>query len=402
MYKMPSSSNLSQHRNLGLMVLSIIFFSIVHPLSLSFLPHLSGIIGLFLMQRQERISLYPYKNMIAILTLICVVACLSTFWSLTPDITLRRSLKVSAGILLFIPFLILIDNLKDETISFIKRYASIPIILGGLYLLIELAFGLPFLKLFMGKEEQAFAWQYNKHVVSLILIAPFMIFFLSEYKKLFLAIVVFVLCLIVAFLTDSQAAQLAAITMILVTIGYRLAPKFIFPLCFGGVFLVLIAMPWISNFAYDSFTDMASANNILGKASMNQRLEIWDFVSLKIFENPWIGYGVDATRSIEFAGRMVYYQNAFVLHPHNIALQIWIELGVFGIFITSCFILLLYLHLKRLSGSQQSLQVIGFSGVIVVMLVSWSIWSGWLIGLLLLLVSLSKVSRFSYSNNHPY
>lgn len=399
MYNMPSSSNLSLHRNLGLMVLSIIFFSIVHPLSLSFLPHLSGIIGLFLIQRQKKISLYPYKNMMIILALICAVACLSTFWSVTPDITLRRSLKVSAGILLFIPFLILIDNLKDETVAFIKRYASIPIILGGIYLLIELSLGLPFLNLFMDKEEQAFAWQYNKHVVSLILITPFMIFFLSEYKKLFPAIAIFVLCLIVAFITDSQAAQLATITMILVTIGYRLAPKLIFPLFFSGVFLVLITMPWISNFAYDSFTDMASPNNILGKASMNQRLEIWDFVSLKIFENPLIGYGVDATRSIEFEGRMVFYQNAFVLHPHNIALQIWIELGALGIFLTSCLLLSLYIYLKKLSAAQQSLSVIAFSGVIVVMLVSWSIWSGWLIGLILLLVSLAKLGRFNFSNH---
>ncbi len=141
---------------------------------------------------------------------------------------------------------------------------------------------------------------------------------------------------------------------------------------------------------------------MLNRASASQRLEIWDFVSRKILESPWIGFGVDTTRSIEFQGRMVYYPNSFVLHPHNIALQIWIEFGALGISLAGCLLLFLYYHLRKLSFHEQLLPVVIFSGLMVVMLVSWSIWASWLIGLILLLVGFCRLDNpmQSLEKNH--
>ena len=58
----------------------------------------------------------------------------------------------------------------------------------------------------------------------------------------------------------------------------------------------------------------------VAKASWGVRLDIWRFAATKIMQRPWQGWGIDASRvwpEVE-------------LHPHNAALQLWIELGVVG------------------------------------------------------------------------
>jgi len=58
----------------------------------------------------------------------------------------------------------------------------------------------------------------------------------------------------------------------------------------------------------------------LAKASWGIRLDIWRFTAAKISERPWLGWGIDGSR----------VWDAIPLHPHNAALQLWLELGVVG------------------------------------------------------------------------
>jgi len=88
------------------------------------------------------------------------------------------------------------------------------------------------------------------------------------------------------------------------------------------------------------------------------RLMIWDFVSQRIFEHPWLGWGFDAARAIPGGGD--HFKASFAvpwssapfheegqylpLHPHNAALQVWLELGALGAVATAG---LLWLMVKR-------------------------------------------------------
>ncbi|HVJ53548.1 MAG TPA: O-antigen ligase family protein [Aliidongia sp.] len=79
------------------------------------------------------------------------------------------------------------------------------------------------------------------------------------------------------------------------------------------------------------------------KSSGLHRVIIWNFVSGKIHERPWLGYGLDSARRMpggtehvtihrcgEPDGPVVVDGDVLPLHPHNAVLQIWLELGAVG------------------------------------------------------------------------
>ena len=59
----------------------------------------------------------------------------------------------------------------------------------------------------------------------------------------------------------------------------------------------------------------------VGKASWGERARIWSFVSDRIFQKPFRGWGLDASR---------VFTDDVPLHPHDAALQLWLELGAVG------------------------------------------------------------------------
>ena len=56
--------------------------------------------------------------------------------------------------------------------------------------------------------------------------------------------------------------------------------------------------------------------------SWAQRIDIWTFAVTRSTEKPWFGWGYEASRA---------FDPAIPNHPHNLALQAWLELGVPGL-----------------------------------------------------------------------
>jgi len=73
--------------------------------------------------------------------------------------------------------------------------------------------------------------------------------------------------------------------------------------------------------------------------SAMHRLYIWQFTSHRIAEKPLAGWGFDASRSIPGGRDPAPVGDALLpLHPHNAALQVWLELGLTGALLASLFI----------------------------------------------------------------
>src|SRR5436190_23671517 len=82
-----------------------------------------------------------------------------------------------------------------------------------------------------------------------------------------------------------------------------------------------ILPPWIDHVPWLGY----------GQAFANNRLEIWDFVSRYALRHPLHGFGIEATRAVEaFDSQQIYQKKATILHPHNFAIQMWIEFGLIG------------------------------------------------------------------------
>jgi exopolysaccharide production protein ExoQ len=87
-----------------------------------------------------------------------------------------------------------------------------------------------------------------------------------------------------------------------------------------------------------------------GKApSLIHRFEIWDFATGKIAERPIFGWGLNSSRVMPGGHiKTVLGGEQMPLHPHDMALQIWLELGVPGVLIGIALVLLVSAAAGRL------------------------------------------------------
>jgi O-antigen ligase len=84
------------------------------------------------------------------------------------------------------------------------------------------------------------------------------------------------------------------------------------------------------------------------KHSAWHRLEIWSFVGGRIAERPLLGWGLDSSRAIPGGTELTPEGRAWLpLHPHNVPLQLWLELGVPGAALLALFAAWIWLAIGR-------------------------------------------------------
>ena len=130
------------------------------------------------------------------------------------------------------------------------------------------------------------------------------------------------------------------------------------------------------------------------KISAGHRLLVWSFVGERIAGEPLLGWGLDASRAIP-GGNMEARlgQNWLPLHPHNAALQVWLELGAAGALLFAALVALFWLRLDRLGGPR--LYAGAAAGALMAALApefaAYGVWQEWWIGTLALALFLVMV-----------
>ncbi len=383
--KLFSFSGLSEC-NLAILVTIAIGLCIIYPPLWAGLPHIVGLVGFFWMWKtnKERPK-FPKLSILVPIALFLALIFISALWSMTPEASLKRAWKVTGVMVAMLPLLSVMTHFSVKAHEILKTYLPWAVVAGAGYLVIELAFNFPISHLIRQDTQELFAWQFNKHVVALFLMSPLACYYLLSDKKFILLGVLSSFIVLIFFLTESQAAQLSMIVMVLAYLGYRVMGRFFMGLSFLGVMAFIIAMPWLANYSYYQIAPKLVTEEAIQQASVLQRMEIWHFVSDKIFQSPWLGHGMDVTRSITFNAPLKYYPYSSVLHPHNMALQIWIEFGALGVLVILGLIGYLFRSLYLMQTEERGLPLMVFLGCMTVLMISWSIWASWLVGLLLFL-----------------
>ncbi|MBN9527434.1 MAG: O-antigen ligase family protein [Alphaproteobacteria bacterium] len=66
--------------------------------------------------------------------------------------------------------------------------------------------------------------------------------------------------------------------------------------------------------------------------SAMHRLYIWQFTADRVWEHPFLGWGLDASRNLPGGDQSTPVGGTLIsLHPHNVPLQLWVELGPVGV-----------------------------------------------------------------------
>jgi O-antigen ligase len=116
------------------------------------------------------------------------------------------------------------------------------------------------------------------------------------------------------------------------------------------------------------------------KGSAGHRLLIWSFVGDRIAERPFAGWGLDAARAIPGGKEEVRPgMNRLPLHPHNAALQLWLELGAPGAVLFALFVGWLWLRLAAAPWPRLYAAAVGGSltAALAAAFAAYGIWQEW-------------------------
>ncbi|MDZ5649113.1 O-antigen ligase family protein [Nitrospirillum sp. BR 11828] len=121
--------------------------------------------------------------------------------------------------------------------------------------------------------------------------------------------------------------------------------------------------------------------------SFRHRVEIWDVAARRILEKPVFGWGLDSSRNIPDEGEVSKFHPEspiIPLHPHNIFLQVLLELGVVGSVLHTWLGAGLALATRRLPAYAQATALAAIAATIAVGCFSYGAWqTWWLCGIML-------------------
>lgn len=109
--------------------------------------------------------------------------------------------------------------------------------------------------------------------------------------------------------------------------------------------------------------------------SWDERLNIWSFAAAKIVEKPWMGWGLDASRT---------FGSAISLHTHDAALQIWLELGAVGAVIAAAVWIGIWSLIEGLARRDRTAAAAAAGAAVAYLTIgglSFGVWQEWWLGL---------------------
>lgn len=115
--------------------------------------------------------------------------------------------------------------------------------------------------------------------------------------------------------------------------------------------------------------------------SARHRIEIWSFAAGRALQAPLLGQGIDASRALEPQGEVSRFvpltDSLLPLHPHNAALQVWLEMGAIGSALALAAIMMLLAGTGRMARRDQPFALALFATALAMGSTAYGIWQAW-------------------------
>ena len=140
------------------------------------------------------------------------------------------------------------------------------------------------------------------------------------------------LAAVAAFSFDTEVNMVAFVFGVIAAGLTALWPRTMLACLFGLLAGAVIVVPLILPGLIDAMPESWRAAL---PPSFEWRLQIWTYAGDLIRQQPWFGYGMDASRPLNgeaevFAFGSLHDVEALPMHPHNATLHIWLETGAVG------------------------------------------------------------------------
>lgn len=377
-------------------LLALIAISILFPRGLGIAPSIVGLIAFISLGIHQKEWARPSRSIAMAIAAILTSAGLSYFWAYNPDFVLGRTGKLCLILGPSLLLLAVLSSLKALSPSFLK------ILFIGFFgtalaiFVIEGFFGYPLHYLTRDVAEGETLPLSTLNRASVILVAcsfPLITLFKEKPALQWGILLLLFACL---FLGKSQTAQLALLIGAAFYFSFPVVTQFFKQSFWTGLYVCIAALtlslPWLIDLLGPHIIPLIQKGTLLFEASIPHRIEIWRNMSAAIFASPWLGYGIEATRFLEFDTVGEFAKGNNYLHPHCAILQIWIEFGLAGILLALGLIGFLMKHIYSLPDAEsQRLALASFMVLFSVAITGYGLWQSWLIGLFVLIVALNII-----------
>lgn len=303
------------------------------------------------------------------ITALVVMAALASS-SLNPALSWRETGRMAT---IFLPLVWLLSPPIAARLDHPRLFPFLTgaIALGALALGIELASGDPLLHLVRGtKAEPA---EYNRSLSYTLLIALPCMGWLWQTKRHWLVIPFILLLLFPASLTESRAAKLSLIVALPTMLFAHYRPRLVLP-AFGTLTLLCVGWPFLARIAFLDHHDWLRRL----PDSWLHRTEIWDYMSYRITEKPWLGWGLGVSHLLDYKdphGAAYVWATYPAAHPHNVFTQLWVELGIPGLLIGLCFAALTLVFVHKTKPAYRPFAAGAWAACLTLSLVAYSFWT---------------------------
>jgi O-antigen ligase len=245
-------------------------------------------------------------------------------------------------------------------------------------------------RLFSVRQE---VFRLNRALVTLVMLLPILGVLAETWRERLLALFVSLVVAIAAFKSESATSGLAVLVIGVVTVLAWLNWTWVSRLVLSGTLLTIAVAPFHGQIFKTLIPD--ALHQTLSSASSAIRVKIYSAFEAAISAAPIFGSGFNsASRYRNEPGfqRIPPDLQSYVEfgHPHNAALQLWLEMGLVGALIVCALALFAFRALNNLPERMRPFALGFWAAVVAVATVSHGAWQAWwlaLVGIGLVLFS---------------
>ena len=322
-----------------------------------------------------------------------VLTAASAAWSLTPGRSVSATLPLTGIFLSIVGLLGLVREFDAAERSRLGIALVTGMIVGMGLLLIERGFDRPILGAVTGwtgwrGDTMSFTLK-PVATVAALLVWPFALVLARRFPRMSVPAAAGVIAGIAFIGSDAAVFGLACGVGIFLFARWR--PRLAGPFLGANLAILILTAPWIPSLFPDPRVSMTGIEYLPNSGV--HRIVIWQTTAGHIFERPWLGYGFDTSRKfypqsttmdVKFAKPTIGQSEGFTaepipLHPHNMILQIWLELGFVGALVALATILAILFGLARaqLADIERAVGYGYFVTTLAIAAVAYGAWQAW-------------------------
>lgn len=373
---------------LGHLTVFVLFaVAVMVPRSLAFILLAPGLLIFISLALGKKLPAIDLKILGSLLTAAFVVIAINLFVSINFEVSSERLMKLSG---LFLLGGLSLWGYSGVAVKFDPRFLSAGItavVICSIFILSELVFDLPFLRAIEYRDGNPKAHVYNRSVVAIVLLVPLILALRwSVQGRQKVDAILAVIATAVIMLSASQAAQLALLMAALVLIAMPFKNR----VFWIGLQVSIVVLLFVSPLLVTALHDFAMGHEdvlrhpVIQAGAAGSRLEVWNGIAALIAEKPILGHGIGVTRELTVESANRFWRFDSVLHPHNFALQLWLEFGVLGALWGSAVLVYFIEKIRSLDDKWlQKAALINLFGWLAIAGTGYGMWQSWWVGVTL-------------------